>query len=105
MSFNDLSPSEAERLAVLSEEAGEIVQAVGKILRHGYESNPPGGGLPNRDYLAREIGDLLGVLDLMVARNDLDETLIARYRREKQGRMAKYLHHNRIDVDGSASRG
>lgn len=92
--FNDLSPAEAERLAVLAEEAGEVVQAVCKILRHGYESEPPGGGLPNREYLAREVGDLLGVLDLMVERFDLDDALLAKYRREKQGRMAKYLHHN-----------
>lgn len=98
-SFNELLPGEAERLAILSEEAGEVVQAIGKILRHGYESEPPGGGLANREYLEREVGDLLGVLDLMVERGDLNDLSIAKYRREKQPRMGKYLHHQRLDGD------
>lgn len=33
--FNNLTPGEAERLAMLAEECGEVIQAVGKILRHG----------------------------------------------------------------------
>lgn len=36
--FNQLKPSEAERLACLIEECGEVIQAAGKILRHGYKS-------------------------------------------------------------------
>jgi len=39
--FNGLSPAEAERLALLAEECGEVVQAVCKVLRHGYESTNP----------------------------------------------------------------
>ena len=35
--FNQLDCAAAERLAVLAEEAGEVVQAVTKILRHGYD--------------------------------------------------------------------
>jgi hypothetical protein len=38
MSFNQLTDAEAERLALLAEECGEVVQVIGKILRHGYES-------------------------------------------------------------------
>ena len=34
--FNQLTPAETERLAILAEECGEVIQAVGKILRHGY---------------------------------------------------------------------
>ena len=36
--FNGLSESEQERLSILIEECGEVVQAACKILRHGYES-------------------------------------------------------------------
>lgn len=39
--FNDLEPGEAERLAILAEEAGELIHAIGKILRYGYESHNP----------------------------------------------------------------
>lgn len=64
--FNGLRPDEAERLAMLAEEAGEIVQAVGKILRHGYESyHPENTNLTNRDLLAMEITDLLAVVEMM----------------------------------------
>lgn len=64
--FNRLTPAEAERLAMLAEEAGEIVQVVGKILRHGYESHYP--GIPsetNRDLLANEVCDFLAVVQMM----------------------------------------
>jgi hypothetical protein len=41
--FNGLTPAEAERLALLAEECGEVIQAIGKVLRHGYESRHPYG--------------------------------------------------------------
>ena len=51
--FNKLTPAEAERLAMLAEECGEVVQIVGKILRHGYDSQHPDGNTAALDrYLA-----------------------------------------------------
>jgi hypothetical protein len=38
MAFNRLSDGQAERLAMMIEEAGEIAQAAAKALRHGLES-------------------------------------------------------------------
>ncbi|TCT41178.1 hypothetical protein [Martelella mediterranea] len=70
--YNRLSPAEAERLAMLAEEAGEIVQAVGKILRHGYESfHPSDPTTPNRVLLSNEVGDLSAVYTMMLANGDL----------------------------------
>ena len=64
--FNKLSPAEAERLAMLAEECGEIIQVVGKILRHGYESyHPQNPHETNRDLLANEVCDLLAVVQMM----------------------------------------
>ena len=34
--FNGLTPAEAKRLALLAEECGEVLQAIGKVLRHGF---------------------------------------------------------------------
>lgn len=54
-----LTYAQAERLAVLIEDCGEIVTAATKIMRHGYEStNPddPGAGT-NRHQLEQELGD------------------------------------------------
>lgn len=69
--FNGLSPAEAERIAMLMEEAGEVVQACGKILRHGLESRHPDGGPTNREALETELADLFFVRLVMEAARDV----------------------------------
>ena len=55
-------------LACLSEEAGEVTQAVGKCLRFGMYDCPPNPEmLPNNEYLAKEVNDLLAVAELINA--------------------------------------
>jgi len=72
--FNGLTPGEAERLAMLAEEAGEIVQAVGKILRHGYESFHPNNlSVTNRSLLENEIADLHAVQLMMEEKGDIED--------------------------------
>lgn len=70
--FNKLEPAEAERLAMLAEEAGEIVQIVGKILRHGYQSyHPDQPATTNRMLLEKEVCDLYAVVTLMAEAGDV----------------------------------
>lgn len=92
--FNKLTPAEAERLAMLAEEAGEIVQIVGKILRHGYESwhQKDMTRTLNRELLVKEITDLQAVCDLMDTAGDItaatnNQRSIARNQKRK------YAHH------------
>lgn len=60
--FNQLTPAEAERLAMLAEEAAEVIQIVGKILRHGYDSyHPNSPEITNRDLLGFELTDFYAV--------------------------------------------
>lgn len=97
--FNKLSPAEAERLAMLAEECGEVIQAVGKILRHGYESfhpndlfngHPKPGAENNRDRLTHELADLLAVVEMM----DADHAIIdAKARDAAFARKMRYAHH------------
>lgn len=94
--FNRLTPAEAERLAMLAEEAGEIVQMVGKILRHGYSSYHPKdpNQKPNRELLRREIIDLLAVVRLMGENGDIDDHIVRLSKIE--GRLMSkliYTHH------------
>lgn len=93
--FNGLTPGEAERLALLAEEAGEVVRAVGKILRHGYSSFNPDkeGHLGNRGELELEIGDFAGVIDLMIDAGDINEDRLLTQAEAKRPRMMKYAHH------------
>lgn len=65
--FNKLTEAEAELLAILAEECGEVVQAVCKILRHGIESHDPTdlSKGTNRDMLAKECGQLRAAIRML----------------------------------------
>jgi NTP pyrophosphatase (non-canonical NTP hydrolase) len=89
---NQLSPAEAERLAMLAEECGEVIQAIGKILRHGYESTHPDGGPTNRENLNRELNDLTAVIFLMTERGTRDIEHPA-YIPELVEKKLRYAHH------------
>lgn len=97
--FNKLTPAEAERLAVLAEECGEVVQAVGKILRHGWESrwDPKGGagqGATNREKLQEELGDIGALCSLMAVAGDISIDQVGERELYKlRERLLKYVHH------------
>lgn len=100
--FNGLTEAEAERLAILAEECGEVIQAVGKILRHGYESTNPNKPVPlgknpetNRWMLERELGDLKCVVRRMEAAEDINPYAITERSTLKPQLMKPYLHHQR----------
>ena len=90
-----LTPSRLERLALLLEELGEAQQAVGKILRHGYNSRHPVSGLDNATLLEKELGDMLAAIDLLCGAGDLDQGAIDQARRERLVLRAPYLHHQK----------
>jgi len=91
--FNQLTPDEAERLALLLEELGEAQQAIGKILRHGYESRHPDGGPTNRQALERELGDVYHAGMRMCAAGDIDGNAVTQRADDKARSIGKYLHH------------
>lgn len=90
--FNRLTPAEAERLAYLAEEMGEALQAIGKVLRHGYESynpdNPKAGS--NRVQLAKELVDVAGAIARMAKLGDVPDSILVIANPDKGGR---YMHH------------
>lgn len=94
--FNGLSDAEAERLALLLEELGEAQQAVGKILRHGYESFAPSDpeGPTNRQQLQTELGDVLTAIGIMDHHGDISKARIELRVSEKNKKVWRYLHHN-----------
>ena len=75
--FNDLTPAEAERLAYLAEECGEVAQAVAKILRHGYDSyNPDAPEMGNnRVQLWKELRDVVKAVNLMANAGDIADPM------------------------------
>ena len=94
MSYPNLTPAELERLALLSEELGEAQQAIGKILRHGYdECHPERRGSCNRHELEKELGDVRAAIVLMLAAGDIHDGSMEQYAKEKAARVGRYMHH------------
>lgn len=98
--FNNLTEKEAELLALLAEECGEVVQAVGKVLRHGYDSVNPLLAVPddenpvtNQMLLEKEIGHIICAMRKMRANGNLREYEIDRYADEKATGIKRWLHH------------
>lgn len=104
MSFNRLTPAQAERLAILIEECGEVVQAATKILRHGYESRYM-DGRSNLEALESEVGDLLATVDILCMGEDVRDSRIAAAKRDKFSRVANYLHEQPDELMGALHHG
>lgn len=97
--YNNLTPQQLEMLAILSEECGEVVQRIGKILRHGLNSVNPNTKIDNTVALECELGDIcaameslamLGIIDLEVIQNQMNSKL------EKFKSGEAYLRHFNI---------
>jgi NTP pyrophosphatase (non-canonical NTP hydrolase) len=91
--FNSLTPAEAERLALIAEEAAEVIHAITKIQRHGFESCHPTGGPDNRHMLEIELGDLHTAVRMAVDAGDLDALKIDAAAKLKAKNVGRYLHH------------
>ena len=88
-----LTLAQIERLAMLAEECGEVVQAVGKILRHGYHSGSPFGGPSNRVHLERELGDVRSLIAMMFAAGDIRAGDVRHWQYLKDVNVRKWTHH------------
>lgn len=97
--FNNLTPAEAERLALLAEECGEVIKAVMKILRHGYESVNPDAQPAlsnNRGDLMDELGHVRFAEHLLIESGDLVNLRISVSAANKRAKVKQYLHHNEV---------
>lgn len=103
--FNGLTPAEAELLALLAEECDEIVQAIGKALRHGMENYNPLGdhSVSNRDGIEKEIGDLNAVCARLVVAKMIRPANIVKHSNAKEAKLAKWTHHQPDSQLGSAA--
>ena len=91
-----LTEAELERLAVLSEECGEVVQIIGKIVRHGFESYHPDdvNQTTNSELLQKELGDIQNIVNMMSDADDINIIKIGEHCTKKNKTIFKYLKHN-----------
>ena len=95
--FNGLTPAQAERLGMLVEECGEVIQIAGKILRHGYDSyHPNDPTTTNRHLLVLELRDVNAVLKAM-ARDELINANINTGVEDIWAKKLRYAHHQEAD--------
>lgn len=94
--FHGLTPAEDERLAILAEEAAEVIHVISKIRRHGFESrNPDDPRSPtNRQLLEKELGDLDAAYLMCFDAGDVDDGAISGHCLARGASIKKYLHHN-----------
>lgn len=102
--FNELSNAQDERLAILAEECGEVIQAVMKIMRHGYDSVNPkdDSGETNRQALERELGDVGHAMKRMEWCGDIDAMAIQARSHAKESKIGKYLHHQHSETSAAS---
>jgi hypothetical protein len=87
-----VNPAQRELLTMLAEEAGEVVQACTKALRHGLDSRHPDGGPTNAQQLTRELRDLSYVATVAHFSGVLDAYLTYEVA-ETLRRKWQYTHH------------
>lgn len=91
--FNNLTPDQAELLAMLAEECGEVIQIIGKILRHGLDNHHPDNPeIKNRNLLAKEILDVEVIIHMiemsrMVSQQNMPEFINA------LSKKLRFTHH------------
>lgn len=102
--FPDMTPAQRERLALLAEECGELVQDVCKALRHGWDSHHPDTGNGNKTKLTEEAAHVLVAIALMVECGDIDPEWLYTEVERKIGRVWLYLHHNSDEAQRLAGR-
>lgn len=66
---------EAELLQITTEESSEIIQAISKGIRFGWDIEYK--GQTNREHLNEEIGDLVAMVKLLIDDGFLDEEQIS----------------------------
>lgn len=104
--FNGLTPAEHERLAILAEEAGEVVQIVMKIMRHGYDCHhPEHPDQTNRNELEKELGDLDRICDRMMDAGDIRFDAVVAASKAKDAKLERWTHHQpNSQMDGAHDR-
>lgn len=97
--FNGLPPAQAEALALLAEECGELQQVIGKILRHGLWAEHPDTHIPNQHSLMREVGDVMAAFRIAEVQRLIEWGYVIGARDRKLLKVPRYLHHAKVTTD------
>lgn len=93
--------AENEMLDILQEECAEVIQAISKIKRHGWDSyNPDILAAPtNQDHFSDEVAQLLTVVGQFFANGKLSELRMEEEAKRKSEQLKKYTHYQEFSID------
>jgi len=77
-----------EILLIAQEECAEVTQAISKIFRFGFDSEYE--AKTNRQRLTEELGDLLCMIELLIANGVVDEMNVYNAKNAKMAKLAKW---------------
>lgn len=78
-----------ETLVILQEECAEVVVEVSKCFRFGINGTHK-SGIPHRDMLEQEIGDVLAMVELLIQQNAITEEGLIAARQRKLDKLKIY---------------
>jgi NTP pyrophosphatase (non-canonical NTP hydrolase) len=84
-----------EVMAILQEEAAEVIQAVSKCYRFGLDNYKPGKPKTNRQHLEEEIGDLLAMIDIL---QKMDEISFNNIEAAREAKIDKLKQWSTIEI-------
>jgi NTP pyrophosphatase (non-canonical NTP hydrolase) len=79
-----------EVLLIIQEECAEVVQAVSKVIRFGWENHHPERTKTNREELEEELGDLLAMYDILLQTREIDPANVSQARANKYNKLKQY---------------
>ena len=82
------SERQEEIMLICQEECAEVTQAISKVFRFGMDDEY--NGVTNREHLEEELGDLLCMIELLIASNMVDEMAVYRAKNAKMAKLAKW---------------
>lgn len=87
-----INETQREVLVIAQEEAAEVIQEISKVFRFGIDENHR-DGMPHRQKLTTEVGDLLCMIDLMIDNRLIDPVQLELAR---QAKVQKLREHSKI---------
>ena len=84
-----MNSKQKEILVITQEECAEVIQEISKCFRFGID-NQHKSGIPHRQMLAEELGDLLCMIDLILDSDLVDNDTVTTARQNKKNKLEVY---------------
>jgi NTP pyrophosphatase (non-canonical NTP hydrolase) len=92
-----MNDQEREVMNILSEECAEVIQAISKCHRFGMDNLKPGKPKTNREHLEEEIGDLLAMVDILIATQVIDPSTLDLAKKAKIEKLKKWSNIQNLE--------